>query len=234
MKMKTSIIRKLVLKHKADSETFIKYLKDKGAQIGNNVIIYSPNHTFIDEQYPFLLKIGDNVNITTGVHILNHDFSWVVGKTKYGEVLGGVGKVEIGNNVFIGVNSVILMNTTIGDNTIIGAGSVVKGNIPGNSVVAGSPGKVIMSLSEWWQKRKERQLQEAVTIVKEYRKTFGTNPPREVLPAYFFLFETGKKESNSIYIDKLKLNGNYEDSLNAFKNNVPAYPSFEHLLENVQ
>ena len=47
--------------------------------------------------------------------------------------------IEIGDNVFIGMNSIILMGSHIGNNVIIGAGSVVSGNIPDNSVVGGGP-----------------------------------------------------------------------------------------------
>ncbi len=54
--------------------------------------------------------------------------------------------VKIGNNVFIGVNSIILKGTEIGDNSVIGAGSVVAGIIPPNVIAAGNPCKVIKTL----------------------------------------------------------------------------------------
>lgn len=59
--------------------------------------------------------------------ILTHGYDWSVLKGKYGEVLGSAGKVTIGDNCFIGMNTVILKGTSIGKNTIIGAGSVVTG-----------------------------------------------------------------------------------------------------------
>jgi len=55
--------------------------------------------------------------------------------------------VNIGNNVFIGVNSMILKGSEIGDNSIIGAGSVVSGVIPPNVIAAGNPCKVVKILS---------------------------------------------------------------------------------------
>jgi carbonic anhydrase/acetyltransferase-like protein (isoleucine patch superfamily) len=60
------------------------------------------------------------------------------------EQYGNVGEAKetwIGNNVFIGVNSVILMGAHIGDNTIIGAGAVVSGSYDDNVVIAGNPAK---------------------------------------------------------------------------------------------
>ena len=51
--------------------------------------------------------------------------------------------MKIGNNVQIGANSVVLKGVTIGDNVIIGALSLVKDDIPSNSIAVGSPCKVI-------------------------------------------------------------------------------------------
>lgn len=51
--------------------------------------------------------------------------------------------VRIGNNVWIGMNSIVMRGVCIGDNTIIGAGSVVTKNIPANVIAAGNPCRVI-------------------------------------------------------------------------------------------
>lgn len=56
--------------------------------------------------------------------------------------------VTIGNNCWIGANSVICPGVTIGDNTVIGAGSVVTKDIPANCVAAGNPCKVIRPIGE--------------------------------------------------------------------------------------
>jgi serine O-acetyltransferase len=53
------------------------------------------------------------------------------------------GRPTIGDNVFIGVNTVILGNITIGDNVIIGACSFVNKDIPSNCMAAGNPARVI-------------------------------------------------------------------------------------------
>jgi acetyltransferase-like isoleucine patch superfamily enzyme len=54
--------------------------------------------------------------------------------------------VKIGNNVFIGVNSIVLKGSEIGNNSVIGAGSVVSGIIPPDVIAAGNPCKVIKTL----------------------------------------------------------------------------------------
>lgn len=54
--------------------------------------------------------------------------------------------VKIGNNVWIGMNAIILKGVTIGNNSIIGAGAVVVSDIPGNVMVAGNPARIIKTL----------------------------------------------------------------------------------------
>lgn len=54
--------------------------------------------------------------------------------------------IEIGNNVWIGGNVVVLPGVKIGDNVVIGAGSVVTKDIPSNVVAVGNPCKVIKQL----------------------------------------------------------------------------------------
>ena len=65
-----------------------------------------------------------------------------------------MGKVKIGNRVFVGYNSIILCNVKIGDDVIVGAGSVVTRDIPSNSIVAGNPAKVIGKTSDFIDKHK--------------------------------------------------------------------------------
>ena len=97
----------------------------------------------IDGCHGFLIEIGDNVTIT-GSTILAHD-----GSTKKFIGYSKVGKVIIGNNVFIGYGSIILPNTKIGNNVIIGAGKVVAKDIPNNVVVCSNPYKIICTFDEY-------------------------------------------------------------------------------------
>jgi len=56
--------------------------------------------------------------------------------------------VHIGNNVWIGGNTVINPNVTICDNTVIGSGSVVTRDIPANVIAVGNPCKVVREITE--------------------------------------------------------------------------------------
>lgn len=58
-------------------------------------------------------------------------------------MLGFAKPIAIGDNVWIGGNSVVVMGVTIGNNVVVGAGSVVAKNIPDNAVVVGNPAKII-------------------------------------------------------------------------------------------
>ena len=101
----------------------------------------------------YLISIGDNVWITSGVQFINHDASvQVVQKVRDYHGIDKVGIIDIGNNVFIGNNSIILPGVKIGSNCVVGAGSVVTGSIPANSVAAGNPAQVISTFDEYADK----------------------------------------------------------------------------------
>lgn len=120
-----------------------------GMKVGKN--FKRLNGTILDPAHCWLIEIGDNVTIAPRVHILCHDASTkqFFGYTK-------IGRVTIGNNVFIGAESVVLPGVTIGNNVIIGANSTVTDNIPDNMVVAGTPAKAICSLEKYLTKEKDR------------------------------------------------------------------------------
>jgi len=54
--------------------------------------------------------------------------------------------VKIGDNVWIGMNAVILKGVTIGENSVVAAGSVVTKSVPPNVVVAGNPAVVVRQI----------------------------------------------------------------------------------------
>ena len=99
-----------------------------------------------------------------------------------------VHKNVIGNNIYFGTNVIILKGVTIGDNCIIGAGSIVNRNIPANSVATGNPCRVVCSLDDYYEKRKQKGLSEAVEHVKAIRQRFGRDPlPSEMYEDFITL-----------------------------------------------
>ena len=96
---------------------------------------------------PYLIRIGDDCQLTEGVQIYTHGGAQVArGKYPNFDVFG---KVVLGNRVYVGSGAKIMPGVTIGDNVLIAAGSVVTKSIPSNVVVAGNPAKYICSLDEY-------------------------------------------------------------------------------------
>ncbi|HDK7137486.1 TPA: sugar O-acetyltransferase [Clostridium botulinum] len=91
------------------------------------------------------VTIGDNcmlaprVCIYTATHPL--DAETRISGLEYGK------PVAIGDNVWIGGNSVIVPGVTIGNNVVVAAGSIVVNDIPDNVVVGGNPAKIIKHLT---------------------------------------------------------------------------------------
>lgn len=133
----------------------IPKLVKNGLKVGKNCSFAKT--CIIDQSHTWLIEIGDDATITERCIILAHDASMHkdLGYTK-------LGKVKIGNNVFVGVNSVILPNTTIGDGVIVGAGSVVCGNLEPNCVYAGVPAKKIASKQDFLAKHKEKMTDKTI------------------------------------------------------------------------
>jgi acetyltransferase-like isoleucine patch superfamily enzyme len=132
----------------------IKFARKQGVQIGKQCrLLNIHSKTFGSE--PYLIKIGDHVTVTSGVRFINHDGGmWVFREHEPDIELFGT--IEIGNNVFIGMDTLILPGVKIGDNCVIGAGSIVTRSIEANSVAVGAPAKPIKTISEYRQSVEEK------------------------------------------------------------------------------
>jgi acetyltransferase-like isoleucine patch superfamily enzyme len=93
------------------------------------------------------ITIGRNTDIGSGCKIIDNDFHPIDPVARKNNAPQIPHKpVIIGNNVFIGMNSIILKGTVIGDNCVIGAGSVVHGKFEDNCIIAGNPARVVKVL----------------------------------------------------------------------------------------
>ena len=120
----------------------VRDLRMRGASIGEKCI-FNKSVVVAD---PLLLSVGDNVIVTGWVKLLTHDGSPMIFREEIGEKYI-YGPINIGDNVFIGMNSIIMPGISIGNNVIIGAGSVVRKDVPDNVVLMGNPAKVIFKIS---------------------------------------------------------------------------------------
>lgn len=211
------LINRIVFGYKSSPELFVRWLRNNGIKVGEGTIFFDPINTVVDIQNPKLLKIGSNVRITSGCKILTHDFSSSVIAGAYGECIGSLGTVDIGDNVFIGVNSVILKNTRIGNNVIIGAGSVVSGNIEADSVYAGIPAKRIMTLNDCYLKRKSRCESDIINVLTKI-DVYNENELWKYLREYSCFFADAPKELQNRVMDDT----GYKENCEAFyRLNVP-------------
>ena len=90
------------------------------------------------------LVIGDNCSISAGVQIYTHNtVNWAI-RGEASDARCDTGKVFIGNNNYLGPNSVIAMDSRLGDGCVIGSLTFVNGmDIPSGAKVYGSPGQII-------------------------------------------------------------------------------------------
>lgn len=131
-----------------DDRSQLEIAVENGLTIGKNVAIMG--EVILDPGHCWLIEIGDNVTIAPRAHILAHDASTKreLGYTK-------IGRVTIGNHVFIGAGVIVLPNVHIGNHVVIGAGSVVSHDIPDNSLAAGNPAKVIGTYEAYMEKNRQ-------------------------------------------------------------------------------
>lgn len=151
-----------------------------GGKIGKGCEIF-PNVEFGSE--PYLIRIGNNVRITNGVKFVTHDGGvWTLRKMGLLKNADVFGTIEIGDNVHLGWNVILMPNVKIGKNCIIGAGAVVTKSIPDNSVAAGVPAKVIETIENYAEK---------IKVNCDYTKQFSWQEKKQYLEKKYAFFLNG-------------------------------------------
>ena len=120
---------------------------------------------------PQMVKIHDNVTIAANVTLCTHDAIRHVLICRDGYTYTEhPGAIEIMENSFIGIGTIILPNVRIGKDCIVSAGSVVTKDVPDGSIVGGAPAKVIGSFEALRQKRilETEELKISALGIKEY------------------------------------------------------------------
>lgn len=135
----------------------------RNINIGKNTRILTNLSNFGSE--PYLVRIGSNCTITSGVKFITHDASIgiVLNYKNVDRVVAGkkyelMNNIEVYDNCMIGVNSIILPGVKIGPNSVVGAGSVVTKDVPSGVIVAGNPAKIICSLDDYYQKINDKKI----------------------------------------------------------------------------
>lgn len=155
---------KLILK-KVEKFYYLYFLNDRvafarklGVRIGEHCqILADPQVAFGTE--PWLIKLGNHVDVTSNVCFLNHEGAmwcarWIDKKYEYDDLFL---PTIVGDNVMIGVGSLIMPGVHIGNNVIIGGHSVVTKDVPDGAVVAGVPAKQISTVENFMKNLAHRE-----------------------------------------------------------------------------
>lgn len=170
-----SVVQKLLLRY-GSMEMRIRVLRKMGVRIGERCRVFTTN--FGPE--PWLIRIGNHVDVSNDVTFVTHNLTGPL-QDKY-EQLTAFGKIDVRDNVAIGLGAIILPNVTIGPNAIVGAGSVVTRDVPPNTVAAGNPARVICTMDEYEKKCLERHIQipldrdEARRVLERHFRSGGGGP----------------------------------------------------------
>jgi acetyltransferase-like isoleucine patch superfamily enzyme len=118
----------------------------KGVQMGKNVWI--GEEVYIDNEYPFLIFLEDNVEIAAYSMIMAH--SRDLHMLRPGMYVSDLGyppsPVRIKKGAWLGLHSIVLGGVTIGEGAVIAAGAVVTKDVPDFALAGGVPAKVIKYL----------------------------------------------------------------------------------------
>lgn len=216
--------------YKSSSARYIKFLRKKGVTIGQGCIFRSTRTTRIDTTRPSLIEIGNNVDMNHNFQILTHDWASGVFRHTFHNIIPSSGKVKIGNNIYFGTNVIVLKGVTIGDNCVVAAGAIVTKDIPSNSVVAGSPARVICTLEEYYEKRKNICIQEAFEYARSIVDRYKRIPNIEDFHEEFVLFTNGSNISSHKPWMITQLGGKENYNIWCKEHKAP-YNSFDEFLE---
>lgn len=146
------LIYKIALKINSVYQTFLnkaslEAAKYRGMKVGKNFNM--PDKIYFGTE-PYLIEIGDNVNIAAGVRFVNHGGTTTLLRKLPGyEDARIFGRIKIGSNCTIGLNCVIMQDVQIGNNCILGANSVLSQSMPDNTVFIGNPAQFLCTIEDY-------------------------------------------------------------------------------------
>ena len=129
-----------------------EYARHIGVVVGENCLINTRNWS----SEPYLITIGNNVQITSNVYIHTHGGGNAV-RMLYPN-FDIFGKVVIEDWVYVGAGSQIMPGVRIGKGSIVAAGSIVTKSVPPGVVVGGNPARVLCSIDEYIEKNVQYNL----------------------------------------------------------------------------
>jgi acetyltransferase-like isoleucine patch superfamily enzyme len=119
----------------------IALYRGMGIAVGRHVFIGLDS--WMDEQFPELITIEDDVTISWRVMVLAHDDARRMDRTEAGALAGTVAPVRLSRGCYLGAGCIVLPGVTVGEGAVVGAGAVVTRDVPPHKLAAGVPARVI-------------------------------------------------------------------------------------------
>lgn len=161
------------IKKMTPNEYSIMRMRDSGISIGERCRIY----TFLQSHEPSMIRIGNDVTVSSGVAFITHDNSIL----KYLDPMTDVvGRITIGDQCFIGQNSILMLGVTLGERCIVGAGAVVTHSFPPHSVIAGNPARLICTTEKLAEKYKDKAIDFGVMPFSQRDRYLSEHPEKLV------------------------------------------------------
>ena len=152
--MKLRTIYRILYKNTVGKLNPVKFAKKIGVNVLGTLHIYGDVAWSTE---PWIITLGNNVHITDGVKFITHDGGTLLFRDRIPD-LEITKPITVGNNVYIGNNTIILPGVTIGNDVVIGAGAIVTRDIPDNSVAVGVPARVIKTADAYFEKIQKESL----------------------------------------------------------------------------
>ena len=143
----------------------VKYARMIGVNLGKNCLVYRSMEW---PSEPYLVTIGDNVQLTRGVAIHTHGGGNVIRRQV--NDFDSFGKVVIRDWAYIGAHAQIMPGVTIGEGAMVAAGAVVTKSVPDRMVVGGNPAKIICSVDDYLERNLKYNLKTKRLSKKEKKQ----------------------------------------------------------------
>lgn len=162
-----NIISKIYWRYFASQQ---KYARHLGVKIGKNCFINTRNWS----SEPYLISIGNNVQITKDVYFHTHGGAHIA-RQVYSD-FDIFGKINIKDWSYIGAGSQIMPGVTIGKGALVAAGSIVTKSIPDGEVWGGVPARFISTVEQYIERNIPYNV-DSKWMTKEQKKKFLLSLP---------------------------------------------------------